>query len=520
MNRILAILFTVVFVPLFSIPITWASSPVVLSLTGANASDPHVAMDTSGNLVAVWVENNMVLAKTKLVSGNWSSAATLSSATASSPRLVVDPSGNATAVWIDGGVVTAATHPFNGSWGTRTSLSGSGASNPDLAVDPSGNVVAVWTTGGIIQSATKLFNGSWPIFFDTLSLTGIPSDSAHVAIGNNGNVVAVWYGNTNSFDTIYAVSKPVTGSWGLVQVVSGEMNSINPKVAVDPNGNAVAVWYAFNAANNIYSDVTVQAASLPMNGTSEAPVILSNVLGLTNPSSLVARVAFDGSGNAIAVWNTSSDGETFTFESSVLQVNESWISPAVVASGLYAFAEDLAVDANGDALLAFMNLNGNSITVYSTEMSVAAVTPNIWASATTISSGSRNGYPRIAEKNNGNNVHAAAVWLSYNGTNTTLVALTGTGTVYLPPTNPTVVQTMTSYALFTDYINTVSWQASGQSHLAGYAVYRNGEVIAKVSTNTLQFVDHNRNPSVPDTYGIAAFGSGSEQSAIVFVTAP
>ncbi len=281
-------------------------------------------MDTSGNLVAVWVESNMVLAKTKLVSGSWSSATTLSSATASSPRLVIDPSGNATAIWLDGGVVTAATIPFNGSWGARTALSGSGATNPELAIDPNGNVVAIWTTGGIIQSATKLFNGNWPIFFDTLSLTGIPSDFAHVAIGNNGNVVAIWYGVENSVDTIYAVSKPVNGSWGLVQVVSGAMNGNYPKIAVDPNGNAVAVWYAFNTSNNFYSDVIVQAASLPMNGTWEAPVTISNVMGLMNPANFDAHVRFDGAGNAIAVWNTSSDGETFTLQSSVLQVNGSW----------------------------------------------------------------------------------------------------------------------------------------------------------------------------------------------------
>ena len=79
---------------------------------------------------------------------------------------------------------------------------------------------------------------------------------------------------------------------------------------------------------------------------------------------------------------------------------------------------------------------------------------------------------------------------------------------------------MTGYGLFTDYLNTVSWHASTQHSLSGYAVYRNGEVIAKVNNTTTQFVDHNRNPAVADTYGIAAFGSGSEQSAIVFVIAP
>ncbi len=171
-----------------------------------------------------------------------------------------------------------------------------------------------------------------------------------------------------------------------------------------------------------------------------------------------------------------------------------------MVSGLYAFTEDLAVDANGDVLLAFMNANGASITVYSTEMSVAAVTPNIWASATTISSGTRNGYPRIAETNNGNNVHAAALWLSYSGTADVACSANGNEEDILPPTSPTVVQTMTGYGLFTDYINTVSWHASTQHSLSGYAVYRNGEVIAKVNNTTTQFVDHNRNPAVADTY--------------------
>ncbi len=161
MKKMFIALFFIAFsTPLLGVPITWAT-PSTLSTLGVNSLDPHVAFDSSGNIVAVWNENGVIKASTQPVSGNWGTAVAISSSGASAPRLFVDPSGNATAIWIDSGGVKAATLPSGGSWSAATSVSLAGASTPQLAGDHSGNVVAIWeSSGGGIQSATKSFGGS------------------------------------------------------------------------------------------------------------------------------------------------------------------------------------------------------------------------------------------------------------------------------------------------------------------------------------------------------------------------
>lgn len=520
MKRIIAIIVALGVTPLWSVPIKW-SNPTLLSTSGVNSTHPQIGTDQSGNLVSVWLENTDLHAKTKPVNGNWGGSTVLSSGIASSPKLVVDPAGNATAIWIDSGVVATAYLPFNGSWGTAAHLSAAGASNPALSVDPNGDVVAVWTRNGTIESATRIFNQNWQMLPDKLSVTGIVSDSPKVAIGNNGTAVATWHGVLGSLDTIYAVSKQVNGPWGQAQVVSDSMNSVNPVVAVDPNGNAVMIWYAFEPQGSHFSDVMVKASFMPANGNWGSPVVLTTSLGDTNPSNLVPRIAFDPSGNALAVWNISFGGQVYTVQSAVLPANGTWTPPVAFDSSNFIFSEDLAVDAMGNAILAYMDGTSSSISIRYSEMSVGSYAPNQWATNAVISTGNQNAYPRLASSVQGSSVHAGAVWLSSTTKDIgSVYAVTGTGTNFVAPKNPKVVQNETDFSLFKDYTNTVSWQASNDPHLTGYVIYRNGEVIQTVSSGTLQITDTNRDPNVSDTYGIAAFGKGSEQSAIITVSSP
>src|SRR3990167_6218366 len=109
---------------------TWSSPPDTISSTGIDSSNPHLAMDASGNIVAIWLEGDVVVSKTKLLNQSWSSADTLSGIGASSPRIVVDTSGNATAIWIEGGAVNTADKPFGMTWSGATLLAASGNSSP------------------------------------------------------------------------------------------------------------------------------------------------------------------------------------------------------------------------------------------------------------------------------------------------------------------------------------------------------------------------------------------------------
>ncbi len=85
-----------------------------------------------------------------------------------------------------------------------------------------------------------------------------------------------------------------------------------------------------------------------------------------------------------------------------------------------------------------------------------------------------------------------------------------------------VTQSTNNFGVLTEYYNTLTWTASSDPNLTGYIIFRNGVEIGNLTSSYLQFTDHNRqiSSSVTLTYGVAAVGAGSNQSATVSVSFP
>ncbi len=500
--------------------VDWSFPPYTLSSLSQNASDPQLAMDTNGNVVAVWMEDEWVTSASMLIDGMWSDAVTVSNSGASSPRIAIDANSNATVVWVENGFIKTATQPLNGNWSSPIILSTARASSPEIAVDPSGNIVVVWARDGGIESATKLINEDWPSSPDIISSDG--GDFPQVAIGASRHVVAVWHAFINSKQRICSASKPVNGQWSTVEIISDPShNSTRTQIAVDSNGNAIAVWYRYDSIDSIYSNVVVQAASQPANGNWTAPVDLSDP-GIYNPFKLIAHVAFDGSGNAIAVWNQSFDGSTFSVESAIRLVNENWTqSVEIAALNLYALDVDLAVNSLGDAFISYMFYDkaSSTICIQTTESDLTPYTKNKWPGSTIISKETNNAWPRITACFYGKTTNVVALWMSFDGTTNIIQSATGVDTFFYPPTDLSVTQKEKDWGVFKEYFNILSWQPSLYPDTDGYLIYRNGVLINTVDASTLQIIDHNRGKQESVTYGIAAC-EGISQSAIVYITFP
>ncbi len=510
--------------------IQW-NAPTTISNLGVDATNPQVGVATSGDVVAIWVENGVIKASSLPFNGSWSSITTISNAGASALNFVVDPSGNATAVWLETGVLKAASQPAGGSWGAATSLSGLGtATSPALAVDPSGNVIAGWVQTSVtttLQSSTKLAGGNWPVIPDTISGSTVSPSFPSVSIGADGTVVAVWHSMSGTNDIINSSRKTIAGGvWGTPVnffAASAAFHHNYPKVVVDSNGNANAVWFRFNQVGSVYTNVILLSSQLPAGSATWAaiPTLLTEIPSIINPVNLYLRMAADTTGNIIALWTASFDGETFNVKSAVQLYGGSWnIGGALVLVNQYAFEADVAVNTIGDSAAAYMFYDGTNVVIQSAESDVASQRQNYWAPGQTISQGSENGYPRIATSLSGNTANACAVWIHNNGSNNIIHAATGSKTEVLPPSNLTVVQSSTNFGIFTDYFNTISWQASTDPNLNGYAIYRNGVYVASIDSNTLQFVDHNAVQNGSVTYGIAAINTESSQGQIVNVSFP
>jgi hypothetical protein len=182
-------------------------SPVDISRAGQNATEPQVAADSAGDVVAVWRRskgaNYVIEAVERPTGGAWSAPLQLSAEgqSAETPQVAVDAAGDAVAVWSRSNgskyIVQSATRPAGGVWGPPLDLSAAGADakGPQVAVDGAGRFVVVWSrsTGpstAVIQSATGLPSGAWsgP---DELSTSG-RNDEPQIAVDSRGDAVAVW----------------------------------------------------------------------------------------------------------------------------------------------------------------------------------------------------------------------------------------------------------------------------------------------------------------------------------------
>lgn len=501
------------------VPITWGT-PVTLSVTATNATDPQIVMDSNGNATAAWVENGVVNTTTQPSGGSWGTVTTLSGSGASHPRLTVDAAGNVAAVWVESTmIVTSAIKPFGSSWGSSSALSDTGASVVELGVNSAtGDLIAVWVRSGFIETATKLSGNAWGL----VSLLSPPSsDQPKVAV-NGGTAAIIWHTNGVT-DSIQATTSLVGGTWKQAQVISSiGISHTSPTVAVDINGNVQAVWFQYNFAGINYANVAVGGSTLLAGTTNwSAPVAISDQ-GTHNPANLALHVACDTVGNTTAVWSNVYVQNLFNVESAILPVGESWGFPVPLdLSDLYGYTVDVAVDGYGNAVAVYMSFNGATfVNILNTESNIAGVLQNFWSIPVTISQGTSNGFPRVASTLTGTTVNAVSVWINNNGTNNQIQASTGSKTVLLPPSNPAVVQNVINWGVFQDYYNTFSWTASLDPNTTEYIVYRNGLFYQKVDASVTQIIDHNTVQNGPVVYGVAAEDNSHGISPIVTKSFP
>jgi hypothetical protein len=134
---------------------TW-TSPITISPSGEDSYLPLINIDPPGNGRAIWVNYNgsnyVVQAANVSTTGTWATPTTISPTgyNVGSIDLAVDSSGNVIAMWDltvgEISKVQSSTLPAGGSWSTPVDVSTPGvyAYFPALKFDSSGNAVAIW----------------------------------------------------------------------------------------------------------------------------------------------------------------------------------------------------------------------------------------------------------------------------------------------------------------------------------------------------------------------------------------
>ena len=234
---------------------------------------------------------------------------------AHAPEIAVDRQGTSTAVWyaFDGiaNGIFAATRPPGGAWDAPARLdaaAGGDASNPALSMDPGGRGFAAWPQyeGGPwgIWAARHVPDAGWDNASRVDRGTGVVED-VQIAAGGNGSAVAVWkaFGETRA---LIQASRfvPASGWTPPVNVSEGIPDSASdPQVAMDAAGRALAVW---THANGSYH--AIYASRSEPSGGWGPPVRIGSASVNASASGRFPRVAMDGRGGAIAVWERGASG--------------------------------------------------------------------------------------------------------------------------------------------------------------------------------------------------------------------
>ncbi len=284
--------------------------PVTLSAGGEEAEDPQLAVDPSGEAIAIWRRNNgsnwIVQASVCPPGGTFQPEVSLSAAGADAedPAVAIDQHGDMVAVWdrFDGAneIVQSSVREAGGAWQTPANLSASGrnALRPQVAIDSEGEAVALWDRYNgsyiLVQSVSRPAGGSWQEPRD-LSLPGADADAQQIAVDARGDFVAVW---EHPVGVVQSAVRPAGGGWQEPLNISAppeDLSETAVQVAVDPKGDAVAVWERRDGASRNW---VIQSAVRPAGGTWGEPNSLSPV----SESAYYPVVAIDEFGDAVAVW--------------------------------------------------------------------------------------------------------------------------------------------------------------------------------------------------------------------------
>jgi hypothetical protein len=133
----------------------WEAATLLETSDTGSANPPQLAFDALGNGLAVWSQSNGTInniwANRYTAGTGWGSAELLETdngSYADSPQVAIDGSGNAMAVWNQFRPITYNRYANGTGWGAAAKVDANSGNqptgNPHLAISPGGTAVAVW----------------------------------------------------------------------------------------------------------------------------------------------------------------------------------------------------------------------------------------------------------------------------------------------------------------------------------------------------------------------------------------
>lgn len=366
----------------------WGTAQRIETDNTGTAQNAQTAIDGGGNAIAVWQQrdvngNDHIWANRYTVGIGWGAATLIDTAPfdAGNPQIAIDGSGNAIAVWWQSDTklglasMVANRYVVGSGWGAAAVIETDSAghvSAPQIAVDANGNAVAVWalaTQSGPYTYTYNVWANHYAVGTGWGSAGPIDSDNTteanpapHVAIDANGNALAVWHRPDGTWNSIWANRYTAGSGWGsAVLVETDNTNSAHDaRVAIDGNGDGLAVWMqSFGGVANVMANRYTAG-----NGWGTAVLIETDDAG----SAYDVRLVIDSNGNATAVWSQRNvAGYTFNIWANRFTAGTGWGTARMIDNDANpARYPQIGVDANGNLVSVWQQNSGG-------------IRPSIWA---------------------------------------------------------------------------------------------------------------------------------------------
>lgn len=301
------------------------SAQELMENNGAEASISRIAFDANSNGIAVWAQgSDLMMSRYTASNATWSAPVPLDSNPneAHSPQLALDrATGNAIVSW--------------------TQSDGTAESMYVSSFDAGSNA---WSTPALLET------GAQPV-------SGWYEDSAATLAGSYAAVA--WMQIDGTENNIY-LTRLVGGTWTAPALVdTGTEEALQVDVAADANGNVTTIWRQFSNTDGEYR--------INVRRWNNATQAFGAVESLDGDGDRQPRIALDAQGNGFALWGGGAYVRRFN------ATTGTWGPQVQLHIGdIAAWNGEISVDAEGNALAAWMEHDGTTINAHARYYDVTA----------------------------------------------------------------------------------------------------------------------------------------------------
>jgi hypothetical protein len=248
--------------------------------------------------------------------------------------------------------IEARVRSASGALSATATLSETGrdAFDPQVAVDAGGDAVFAWRrfdgANYRIESRVRFSDGTLsPV--QTVSDPGQDALDPRVAVDTLGNAVFAWRRFNGTSFVMQARARAADGTLSGLQSLGADASS--PQVAVDPAGDAVFSWLHFDGTN-----YRVETRARSASGTLSGAKAISKA----GTDAFLPQVDVDATGDAVFAWERFSNGQ-YQVQARGRSAGGA-LSPvkALSTAGTDAISPQVAVDGDGNAVVAWTRQGG------------------------------------------------------------------------------------------------------------------------------------------------------------------